>query len=138
MFSPKTKTIIKRIIILAWLKDTTELLKQTLSIISSLLKNNGTLYTVKYLKTCRLVITRYMCGRKLYKVKEFVNIKNGFPSKFLFLKPLIDQRDNISIRIVLTLMNISRTIKPLKRENIPINYSTITSPYKGKSYTIPS
>jgi hypothetical protein len=79
-----------------------------------------------------------MCGKPLYKVKEFVSIKKGFPKRFYYLKPLIDSRDNISIRIVLTLMNISRTIKPLKNEDIPISFDTITNPYKGKCYTIPS
>lgn len=137
MINYKISLIIKRIIRLTWNQDTDTIIKQTMTIIFNLLKNNGTLYTIKYLKTCRLVITRYMCGKRLYKVPMFVKIKNGFPEKFLYLKPLIDSQENIKIKIILTIMNLSKCIKPLKGEIIPIDYTTITNPYKGKRYTIP-
>lgn len=138
MFNSKLNFIIKRIIKIAWNSDITILVNKTTSIISQLLKNNGTLYTVKYLKTCRLVITRYMSGKRLNKVDSFVSIQNGFPTKFLFMKEYIDSRNIIKIKIILTLLNISRTIHPTKDEKIPVSYNSITDPYKGKCYTIPS
>lgn len=137
MITSKLFLIIKRIIKSSWNKDITEYLKQFFKLTFHLLKQNGSLYTIRYLKICRLVITRYICGKRLYKVKEFVSIKDGFPARLYFLKPLVD--DNIiSLKILLTIMNISKTIKAKRGEEFPISLDTITNPYKGKRYTIPA
>lgn len=44
------------------------------SLVSKLLKNNGTLMTVKYLKQMRLHVTRYICGKPLYHNDLFVGV----------------------------------------------------------------
>lgn len=112
-------------------------IKRTFKIVFSLLKKNGTLFTVKYLKQCRLLITRYMCGRPLYTNKSLISTKGGFPRKFLFLKKSIDSNSVEQIKFALTLMNISRTISPKKGEIIPIDFSSITNKPSKVFKTLP-
>jgi hypothetical protein len=114
-----------------------KLIKRVFKTIFLLLKKNGTLFTVKYLKQCRLLITRYMCGRPIYRNTSFIATKGGFPSKFYYLKSYIDSRNVQQIKFVLTLMNISRTIQPRKGENIPIDLSSIIDGPKHKFKTVP-
>lgn len=102
-----------------------------------LLKNNGTLFTVKYMKQVKLHITRYMVGRPLMSNSVGVSLVGGFPKHFLYLRSYIDRGDLGSIKFVLTLLNISRSIVPKKREKIPVDLSTILAPNKGTGYTIP-
>lgn len=113
------------------------LIKRTFKVIHHLLKNNGTLFTVKYLKTCRLLITRYMCGRPLHNNDNFIGTKKGFPIKFMFLKSYIDTGSLEKIKFVLTLLNVSRTIKPKVGEIIPVDLSSITNPPKKSFKTVP-
>jgi len=65
--------------------------------------------------------------------------KDGFPTRLIYLKPMIDSKDPIKIRGVLTLLSYNRSIQPTKDElkKLEVDYSTINSPYKGKDYTIP-
>jgi len=114
-----------------------KIIKRVFKIIFTLLKKNGTLFTVKYLKQCRLLITRYICGRPIHRNTAFIGTKGGFPRKFLFLKPLIDNNRIDQIKFVLTLLNVSRTITPLKRENIPVDLSSIIKAPKHSFKTIP-
>jgi hypothetical protein len=102
-----------------------------------LLKNNGTLFTVKYLKQAKLHITRYMVGRPLMSNDCGVSLVGGFPKHFLFLRKYIDRGDLGSVKFVLTLLNISRSIVPKKREKIPVSLDTIVAPSKGTGYIIP-
>jgi hypothetical protein len=104
------------------------MVKRVFAVIFKLLKLNGTVFTVKYLKQCRLLITRYICGRPILVNKNFISSKGGFPNKFKFLRKYIDKGDIEKIKFVLTLMNISRTITPKKGEMIPIDFSSITNP----------
>lgn len=104
----------------------------------SLLKNNGTLFTVKYMKQVKLHITRYMVGKPLLSNKVGVSLVGGFPLHFLFLRPYIDRGQLGGIKFVLTLLNISRSIRPKKGEVIPVDLSTIVLPNKGSGYIIPS
>lgn len=104
----------------------------------SLLRNNGTLFTVKYLKQVKLHITRYMVGKPLMSNKIGVSLVGGFPRHFLFLKPYIDRNKLGGIKFVLTLLNISRSLRPKKSESIPVDLSTILLPNKGTGYTIPA
>jgi hypothetical protein len=103
-----------------------------------LLKNNGTLFTVKYMKQVKLHITRYMVGRPLLSNKVGVSLVGGFPRRFLYLKPYIDRRKLGGLKFVLTLLNISRSIRPKRTEAIPVDLSTILAPSKGTGYTIPA
>jgi len=106
-------------------------------IINKLLKQNGTLYTIKYMKWSRLAVTRYLCGKPL-KVTERVSLdKSGFPSKFYFLRKFVDSASLLETKFVLSLFNISKSIIPRKDEIIPIDYSSISDSYKGKKYYIP-
>lgn len=93
---------------------------------------NGFEYMIKYMKTVRLHITRYMCGKPLKSNNQNVSLVDGFPTKFLFLKPLMDKE----IKIVLSLLSFTRGLKPTKVENKRIEYKLdpITSPFKGTSY----
>jgi hypothetical protein len=67
-----------------------------------------------------------------------VSLEKGFPKRLLFLKGFIDSGKVSEIKFVLTLLNVSRSLKPSKEENIPIDYSSITQPSKVKLYTVPS
>lgn len=46
--------------------DCDHYIKAYFVVMTRLLKDNGTEYTVKALKTMRLHITRYLCGQPLY------------------------------------------------------------------------
>jgi len=128
--------IIVRLTYLSFPNCDVKVIKLVFKIIFNLLKKNGTLFTVKYLKTCRLLITRYMCKRPLLVNTNFVSSKRGFPTKFLFLKKYIDSGKTEQIKFCLTLMNISRTIQPKKGEIIPIDFSSITDGPKKSFKTV--
>jgi hypothetical protein len=90
------------------------------------------------MKQVKLHITRYMAGKPLMSNNAGVSLVGGFPLHFLFLKPYIDRRDLSGIKFVLTLLNISRSIRPKKGEVIPVDLSTVLLPSKGTGYTIPA
>jgi hypothetical protein len=98
--------------------------------INILRRNNGTLFTVKYIKECRLHLTRYLCGEPIKVSSMKISLdKEGFPSLFKDLKPLIhgtiEER-----RFALTIACISRGLKPMRKEVIPVSYKTVTEPSK--------
>jgi hypothetical protein len=68
-----------------------------------------------------------------------VSLTNGFPTHFLSLKKLIDTKDRVKIRGVLTLLTLTRAVLPNKAEEklIKPSFHTINAPYTGKEYTIP-
>jgi len=103
-----------------------------------MLKSNGTLFTINYLKQSRLLITRYLCGRPILVNDHFISTKGGFPRKFYFLRKFIDSGNIDQIRFCLTLMNISKAIEPREGEKLPIDFSTITKKGAEKFYTIPN
>ncbi|UTS95837.1 RNA-dependent RNA polymerase [Rugonectria rugulosa mitovirus 1] len=114
-------------------------------IIYHLWANNGYLFMIKYMKTVRLHITRYMVGKPLLINDTRVSLINGFPKRFYFLKKFIDEGNkNTSksnyIRYVLTLMNITRGLNPTKVEEklIKPSFDSITNPSKvTRDYHIP-
>jgi hypothetical protein len=113
-------------------------LKQFLKLAFAMLKANGTLYTIRYFKQARLHVTRYMVGRPLYVNSARVSLTAGFPTRLLFLKGFIDSGKLSEIKYVLTLLNIPKSIKPKKDEELPISYNSITDPRStNKEYTIP-
>jgi hypothetical protein len=118
--------------------DEVKICKMIFNITFSLLKKNGTKFTVNYLKQSRLLITRYLCKKRIYKNNHFISSKNGFPTKFLFLKTYIDSGNVNKIKFVLTLMNISRTIELKKKDKVEPDLSSITDPSpRSRIYTIP-
>jgi hypothetical protein len=114
-------------------------LKKFFKLVTHLLKHNGTLYTIVYMKQVRLHITRYMVGKPLMINSNRVSLTSGFPTRFLFLKKYIDSGNICQIKFVLTLMNISKCILPKKDEEFPISYDSITNPFnKPREYTVPA
>nr|AHX84132.1 RNA-dependent RNA polymerase [Sclerotinia sclerotiorum mitovirus 5] len=108
--------------------------------VESMRKQSGLPFTIKYMKTVRLHVTRYISGEPLRSNSSLVSLTNGFPSKFLYLKDFIDRGDPKMIRFVLTLMGYTRSIKPTSKEKslVSVDYSSISSPFKGrKGFKIP-
>lgn len=100
---------------------------------SVLLKEKGTLFTVKYLKRCRLHFTRYLCGSPLMESDGIVDINEfGLPNKLKELKALADGNMQQK-KLLMTILLSTRTLKPRKDEEIEIDYSTITNDFTGKS-----
>jgi hypothetical protein len=115
-----------------------KIIKSIFSIIFSMLKNNGTKFTINYLKQSRLLITRYFCKKRIYRNAHFISTSRGFPIKFIFLKPYIDSGNITKVKFALTLMNISRTIELKKDDKVDPDISSIVDPSPRKSnYTIP-
>jgi len=111
--------------------DSAVILKKVFKKINTMIKNNGTLFTVKYMKQSKLHITRYMVGKPIKVSPLRITLdREGFPTLFSELKPLI--KGTISQRkLVMTFLNITRTIDPKKGEDIPIDLTTITNPFTG-------
>jgi len=90
---------------------------------------------IKYMKTCRLHITRFICHKPLFHNQEFVSIdKDGWPKRLLFLKPLSKGSINDK-RVLFTLLSITRGLRPTKLEDSKINFDIkpIILPNQGKS-----
>jgi hypothetical protein len=102
-------------------------------------KVNGLPFTIKYMKAVKLHITRYMCGKPLLTNSSFVSTKDGFPTKFYYLKELIDSGSIKDKRLVLSLLSYTRAIIPSNKElnGLKPNFESITDNYTGKVYTIP-
>jgi len=105
---------------------------------TNMLKHNGTIYTVKALKTMRLHITRYICGQPLFVNNSRVGIdKTGWPILLLPLKPLLE-KGTAGKKLLLTILLLSRTLELKKGEIITPNYKTITDQGPTRRYTIPT
>lgn len=125
-----------RLLSLIFKEDCSREVRHYIGIISKMRKNNGLAYTIKYMKTVKLSITRYICGKPLYINDANVSIESdGWPTRFLFLKKFKDKNP----RLLLTLLTYSRALVPNKKESNArvVKLNTITDPYKGKEYTIP-
>jgi len=128
--------IINRLIISYFnFKDRRVLVFGTLNIIGKMLKDNGFLFTVKYIKQARLHITRYISGKPLMVNDKGVSLINGFPKKFIVLKQLADG-NFVEKKVLLSILNFTKAI-PTPKEAIIPDYSTITNPCKTKGYIIP-
>lgn len=113
--------------------------KRFLYKVSELRTKNGLSFCIKYMKSVRLHITRYMCGNPLLVNNSRVSLIAGFPKHFLFLKEIIDLKNPIKLRGILTLLYFTRSIIPTKEEDKKIipDYSSITNKYTGRDYSIP-
>jgi hypothetical protein len=101
-------------------------------LITKLIRTQGLLKTVKFLKQCRLHCTRYICGHPLLYNNLKIGIdSSGWPKSLLFLKDLADgsleQR-----KFLMTILCLSRTLKPNSKEKKKIipDYNSITKPGK--------
>ncbi|BAQ36630.1 RNA-dependent RNA polymerase [Fusarium coeruleum mitovirus 1] len=126
--------LVKRLITCIFNIDHTIIITLFIKEIYRLWDKNGFTFMIKYMKSVRLHITRYICKKPIHSNSSNVSVdKSGFPSKFLYLKPLIKEVKDI--KILLTLLSFTRGLKPSKKEDSNIKYdlSSITSPFKGTS-----
>jgi hypothetical protein len=115
--------------------DTSKYLRPFFSVIFKLLKNHGTLYTIKYLKRVRLHCTRYICGQPLFTNDMSIGIdKEGWPKIFHFLKPLVCRNSTSSLKYLLTLLNFTRSWDLSSKDwsKVKPDYDSITSPSQMK------
>jgi hypothetical protein len=97
-----------------------------------MIKNHGTIYTIKYLKRVRLHCTRYICGDPLFTNNMMIGIdKEGWPKVFSFLKPLVNGNLE-SQKFLFTILNFTRSWDLSKKEwdKIKPDYKSITDPPK--------
>ncbi|WAK72427.1 MAG: RNA-dependent RNA polymerase [Plasmopara viticola lesion associated mitovirus 7] len=132
--------ILWRIMILIFPQvDTSKILRPYFKLVFKLIKNNGIIYTIKYLKRCRLHCTRYICGQPLFTNDMMIGIdKQGWPKVLHFLKPLVD--GNISsLKYLFTILNFTRSwdLNSNEWNKIQPDYKSITDPPKG-GHIIPS
>ncbi|QPK91778.1 RdRP [Fusarium verticillioides mitovirus 1] len=119
--------------------DTSKYLRPLFKIIFKMIKNHGTIYTIKYLKRVRLHCTRYICGDPLFTNTMMIGIdKEGWPKVFSFLKPLVNNNLE-SLKFLFTILNFTRSWDLSKKEwdKIKPDYNSITDKSK-MSITIPS
>nr|UPW42136.1 MAG: putative RNA dependent RNA polymerase [Henan mito-like virus 28] len=132
--------ILWRIMILIFPQiDSSKILRPYFKLVIKLIKNNGIIYTIKYLKRCRLHCTKYICGQPLLTNDMMIGIdKTGWPKVLHFLKPLVD--GNISsLKYLFTILNFTRSwdLTNKQWENIKPDYKSITDPSK-MNHIIPS
>jgi hypothetical protein len=112
----------------------TLMISKLLIFANSIYVNNGFVYFCKYIKTSRLHVTRYICGKPLYINSDRVALVNGFPKWLLPIKPLLASGN---FRIILSILNYSKAFKAPKGV-ITTKIETIVDPPKKGFYTIPS
>jgi len=115
------------------------IVKKYIDLFDKIRKDSGLQFAIKYFKASKLHCTRYICGRPLFTNQAGVAIDStGWPKRLDFLKKFLTSE--IGLRVILTLLTFTRSVKPNKREQSKItpDYSTITNVYKGKEWTIPA
>lgn len=101
-------------------------------LLNNLLSNQGLIKTVKYLKTCRLHCTRYICGSPLLFNKLKIGLDTeGWPKQLSFLKPLANGSLEEK-KLLMTILTLSRTLEAKGKEKLKIkpDYDSITKPSK--------
>nr|BCP96874.1 RNA dependent RNA polymerase [Fusarium sambucinum mitovirus 3] len=114
-------------------------LRPYISLIFKLIKNKGTIQTIKILKQMRLHCTRYMCGQPLLVNSLFIGIdKDGWPKRLNFLKPLCNSSVS-SNKLLLSLLTFSRAFQLSEKEwkKVKPDYNSIVDKPKG-NLCIPS
>jgi len=99
-------------------------IRQLVALLKTLTKSRGLAFAKQYLKGCRGTITKYLCDEPL-KENGRISIKDGFPTRLSSLKILVDAGLPQYLRFVMTLLQVSRALRPPVTE---IDYSTITDP----------
>nr|UPW42141.1 MAG: putative RNA dependent RNA polymerase [Zhejiang mito-like virus 10] len=112
--------------------DVKEFINPYFKLLTKLIRTQGLIKTVKFLKQCRLHCTKYMCNQPLMYNKLKIGIDtSGWPKVLLFLKPLsngsLEQR-----KFLMTILCLSRTLKPKGKElrKLTPDYESITRPGK--------
>jgi hypothetical protein len=129
--------ILTRLIKLIFNSDSHKAIKQYILLFEGIRSKSGIKYAIKYIKVCKLHITRYISGVPLKSNSAGVSLdKDYFPKRLNLLKELLIKNE---IRSVLTILSYSRSVIPTKSEEKSLinDYSSITNEYKGKVYTIP-
>jgi hypothetical protein len=108
---------------------------------NDLRSKSGIKYAINYMKTSRLHITRYICGKPLKTNKSLVSLtKDYFPKRFLYLKEYVDNPQNSKdLRGILTLFYYTRSVSPTAQEQKKLepDFETITKQNNKRFYTIP-
>lgn len=81
----------------------------------------------------RLHCTRYICGHPLLTNDMRIGLtEDGWPKRLLFLKPLVDEGGVQGIKLVLTILNFSRSweLTNSEWERVDPKFSNITDPQK--------
>jgi hypothetical protein len=102
--------------------------------LNDLINRNGIPFMIKYMKQSKLHITRYISGKPLLVNTSLVSLTDGFPTRFLYLKKVLDS-SNKGKMFVLTLFSYTRFFKDNKGL-VNTSYESITLDRKSK-YTIP-
>jgi len=136
MKNNQIKLVLERLLRSIFNKNCFHIVNTYVDFISQMRKNNGLKQTIKYMKTSKLHITRYICGQPLKSNSDGVSLdKDYFPTRLNFLKKLSKE----SPRIVMTLLSYTRALNPDETESKArvVKLDSIIDPYKGKDYTIP-
>lgn len=85
------KIILTRLLKLTFGHEMSYIVQHFLDTFNSLRKKSGLAYAIKYYKAVRLHCTRYICGQPLMANQDIrIGLIKGFPSRFYYLKDLID------------------------------------------------
>nr|UPW42199.1 MAG: putative RNA dependent RNA polymerase [Xinjiang mito-like virus 61] len=114
-------------------KNSSSFIKQYFQLLTSMIKNHGVLEACKTLKYMRLHVTRYLCGKPLKVNKMGIGLKDGWPKKLLFLRPLASGSLEDK-KLLLTILLLSRTLKleGSQKDKLKPNYQTIIEQSKEK------
>jgi hypothetical protein len=85
--------------------------------------------TLSYCKLVRLSVTRYLSGEPLPKETPKIKLsKDGLPNVIYFLHPIIREKKIDDLRIIFTMLNLTRGVilEPVN------NFDSITNTWEGK------
>jgi len=108
--------------------------RKFLNILKLWFQSNGPKYTIKRVKTLRLIVTRYLSGSPLVVLpgSDIAVDKTGFPKCIIHLRKYADSDNFDDKRFLLTLLCVSRTFKVKGT----LDLASITDPFKGKVETL--
>lgn len=97
--------------------------------VEKMVANNGTLFTIAYIKMIRQVVLSYLSGNQSKTVPMImgINRNNCLPKRIDYMHSLIQSGDTKSIRFVLTLLSISRALPGWKTPDL----TPIEAPFTG-------
>jgi hypothetical protein len=90
---------------------------QFLSIVTTLISERGLEFAILYVKESRNIIMKFITNTPL-TVGKLVEIKDGWPVKFNFLKPLIENRSPENLKILHSILIITRGLKTKAHLNL--------------------
>lgn len=102
--------------------------------IEDLLAKNGNLFTIQHIKFIRFLVTAHISGNPITSTKERVvgiNKKTKLPKLITPLHGLIESKDVLALRFVLTLLSVSRAI-PCDGK---VSFDSLTDPSTSRYQT---